>query len=316
MNYLKDYREVFRVILRKLVNSLGLEIASVIIMQENTLEVLEANVRGRFVPVDNKKSEKRFKAAFTALKTGKPVVVRDVDNTVLFEKRTDEHVKNIVCFPFRVKNDIRGVFNLTNRKKKWDLKILEIAKLIIDQGIISIDNARLYEMAITDGLTGLYIHRFFQIRLSEELLRAQKNNISLSLVMFDIDHFKKFNDKYGHQTGDRVLETVSEVIRENIRKGIDTAARYGGEEFAVIIPETDCHGAYAFAERLREKISKKELYFEDKRLFVNVSLGVASYPVHAKTKTDIICKADNALYYSKEHGRNCSTIYSEECSNG
>jgi diguanylate cyclase (GGDEF)-like protein len=138
-----------------------------------------------------------------------------------------------------------------------------------------------------------------------ELEKSRRYNHPLSFIISDIDHFKSFNDTYGHQIGDFVLEETAKVLRTAVRN-VDLAARYGGEEFVAVLPETDYKGAFTFAERLRKLIESK--VYEDQKsgqkLRVTVSIGVASYPLHSRDRTEIIKKADAALYIAKESGRN------------
>ncbi|MDD5067151.1 MAG: diguanylate cyclase [bacterium] len=184
-------------------------------------------------------------------------------------------------------------------------------KLLSSSVAIALNNARLYEMAITDGLTRLYVHRHFQFRLQEELQRHRRSNKPLSLIMFDIDHFKKFNDYYGHQTGDFILKELSQVSRSLFRS-TDSLFRYGGEEIAVLLPETDPDNAYMLAEKLRKTVESHAFTFQNDSFKVTISQGVSTYePVKRKelSKDKLIKMADEALYYSKNNGRNKTTFY-------
>ncbi|MEB3198510.1 MAG: sensor domain-containing diguanylate cyclase [Candidatus Sericytochromatia bacterium] len=172
----------------------------------------------------------------------------------------------------------------------------------------AIENARLYELATTDGLTRLYIRRHFEHRLAEELRRAERYGTPLSVLIMDIDHFKRFNDTYGHQTGDEVLKAVARTIRASVRD-VDVPGRYGGEELLVLMPETDMSGALAMAERVREAIAGCRVSGPGgEALHVTVSVGVATWPRHARTATALLEAADRALYRSKASGRNCSHV--------
>ena len=166
-------------------------------------------------------------------------------------------------------------------------------------------NEKLRKLSIIDGLTGLYNHRYFQERLREEFERTRRYRHSLSLIMLDIDYFKKVNDTYGHLFGDFVLKELARIIKESLRK-TDIAARYGGEEFALILPETEIQGASALGERLRSRVEKHSFQMKGISLHITISLGAASiFPAESsKTPRDLIETADKALYYSKTHGRN------------
>jgi len=165
-------------------------------------------------------------------------------------------------------------------------------------------NRQLQDLANRDGLTGLHNHRYFHEQLSKDFLRARRYHESLSCILLDIDHFKKFNDTHGHQTGDVVLSTLGHVIEKSIRDS-DFAARYGGEEFALILYHTDGPHSYEVAERLRRMVEDHEVHDKGNVLRVTISVGVATFPNDAihDSKALIEC-ADKALYRAKENGRN------------
>ncbi|MHB8894521.1 MAG: diguanylate cyclase [Candidatus Geothermincolia bacterium] len=183
-----------------------------------------------------------------------------------------------------------------------------ILGLVQNQVTIVIDNARLYEaarqLAITDGLTKIYNHRFFQELFEKEYKRSDRYNTIFSLIMLDIDHFKKVNDTYGHLCGDEILKGLAVLIKSCLRS-MDIVARYGGEEFAVLLPETNGPEAYQTAERIRRSVEDTTFMGTEQGLRVTVSQGVATYPCEGvHERQDIIAKADGALYEAKENGRN------------
>jgi len=157
------------------------------------------------------------------------------------------------------------------------------------------------DLSLTDGLTGLYNHRSFQERLSRELERAYKYDLIFSLIMMDIDDFKKYNDTYGHLEGDHLLRSLSQMLKYTLRE-TDFIARYGGEEFAIILPETNKQGGVIAAERIR-RIIEAQTFGKEKRR-VTASFGVSSYPEDGVYKDVIIKKADDALYTAKKDGKN------------
>jgi diguanylate cyclase (GGDEF)-like protein len=160
--------------------------------------------------------------------------------------------------------------------------------------------------AITDGLTGLFNRRHFTQTLRHEISRARRHKSKVSLVLFDIDDFKKLNDTKGHPEGDKVLVRTAALIKEGVRE-IDVASRYGGEEFAVVLPETSRTGAFVVADRVRQRV---ENHFRRTRGVSNVTLsgGVASFPDDATTFQDLVKKADLGLYRSKAAGKNRITL--------
>ena len=172
--------------------------------------------------------------------------------------------------------------------------------------------AELYErLAHTDGLTDLYNYRFFQQLLSVEMSRAQRFHRPLSLIMLDIDHFKAYNDAYGHQAGDQALRRLAALLQRSSRS-YDLVARYGGDEFVIILPETEKETAAEVAERIRACVEQTSPTGQDVRPGhpLTTSLGIASFPQDATDTGDLIRKADRALYQAKSAGRNCSYSYS------
>lgn len=163
---------------------------------------------------------------------------------------------------------------------------------------------KLQEDANTDGLTKCYNKMYFNNKLDLEVKKSKVTGQPLSLIIFDLDHFKHLNDNYGHDAGDYVLKEKAELLRDNgIRKG-DVFARYGGEEFVVLLPNTNLKQAFEIAERLRKLVESHEFVYEGKRLPVTASIGVADYRQGVNTGTDLFKRADSAVYKSKEGGRN------------
>ncbi len=212
--------------------------------------------------------------------------------------------------PLISKGGINGIIILAERinHEDFDESEKEFLVNIASLAGIAIHNASLYEMATTDMMTTLKIHHFFQALLIEELERARNSGRPLSLIMADIDHFKNFNDTYGHQAGDRIIINVAHVIRESIRQ-IDTASRYGGEEFAIILPGTDSEEAMLVADRIRLGVEKEAIDYNGQKLNVTISLGVTEYDMNTDRESkEILSRADKALYQSKKNGRNLVTV--------
>jgi two-component system, cell cycle response regulator len=168
----------------------------------------------------------------------------------------------------------------------------------------ALEHARTRRLASTDGLTEVYNHRTFHERLAQEIARANRYSRPLSLLMIDVDHFKLYNDTYGHPQGDIVLHDLARLLREMSRTS-DTVARCGGEEFAVILPETDSIGAQQIGQRLREQVERH--LFPGKEIMpggaLTISVGVATH-APAGSKDALLQAADTALYTAKREGRN------------
>jgi len=162
---------------------------------------------------------------------------------------------------------------------------------------------RLEYLSLHDELTGLPNRRAFHRYVEEELARAERFTQPFGLIILDLDHFKQVNDRHGHQTGDRVLKLLAEVLREEVRT-IDRPARLGGEEFAVLLPGTGLSGAHGVAERIRERMAREVTDLGKVALRVTVSAGVAAYPDHGAGIDPLVAKADKALYVAKSKGRN------------
>jgi two-component system cell cycle response regulator len=182
---------------------------------------------------------------------------------------------------------------------------IRAAKRIIDlQKELMESNRRLELLSITDGLTKLHNHRHFQDELARAFEESQRYHRPLSLVIADLDFFKKVNDTYGHAVGDEVLKAVSAIFQQSIRS-TDLAARYGGEEFALMLPETELQDAIAFAEKLRSLVASSPIETQAGPIQLTISLGVASVPhslIHSAK--ELIITADKALYRAKKNGRN------------
>ena len=193
--------------------------------------------------------------------------------------------------------------------------VLTASALLAATGLVALHRAsanrliaRLSDVARTDPLTGLLNRRGFEQLLETELERSRRSGRPLSLIVGDLDHFKRLNDRFGHGAGDSALERLS-VILNTAKRRIDTAARIGGEEFAVVLPDSDQHAAYILAERMRREV-RETFASEPSRL--TISLGVATFPLHATTAEALIARADESLYAAKALGRDRSALYSEQ----
>lgn len=195
--------------------------------------------------------------------------------------------------------------------RAWEEEELRMVQTVADHLAVGISHARLFrhieEQAITDELTGVFNKRYFLDRLDREIQFAERSGHPVSLVLFDLDHFKTLNDTYGHPAGDAALRYVGQTMR-NVVRTVDVCARYGGEEFAVIMPSTDGESATLVAERLRTAISSREL---EKTGRITASFGVSSYPGTAVRPDDLVEEADRALYAAKVGGRDRVCLYSK-----
>ena len=207
--------------------------------------------------------------------------------------------------------DIRDMMTAVNQAeidrfilKPWDNDYLEVQMLeALQTHLLLTEKSQLQHLAITDIVTGLKNHRYFQELLRREIERSKRHSRPLSLIMVDIDHFKKFNDQFGHPEGDKALAMVAQTLTYGLRT-VDTVARYGGEEFAIVLPETELLAASEIAERLRKSV--EAIQFSDPRK-LTISLG-ATQLRDGENSESIVRRADEALYQSKGKGRNCATF--------
>ena len=225
--------------------------------------------------------------------------------------------KHTLHLPIVIGDKVRGLIHLARRTNEpFNTSDLDSTSQFTGIFITSIKNALIHKrtekLAFTDPLTELFNHRYFQETLSHEFTRAKRYTKPLSLMLIDIDFFKRFNDTYGHLVGDKVLRHVATVFKKSVREQIDTVARYGGEEFAVILPETSIEGASRFAERIRAAVEESRVIDEDRELSITLSIGVACTKItNCEKPSDLIEASDLALYKAKDTGRNRVTTFKE-----
>ncbi len=248
-----------------------------------------------------------------AARTHKAIYVTDLkkDDRYLNYKGKLPAAGSLLSMPLLSKNRLCGVLNLHHPETDgFSEDSIKLARAVTNQVAVAVENTQLYEQAkrqsITDELTGLANRRHFQTILQREIVQAQRYSSNISMIMADIDNFKRYNDTHGHLQGDIALKKVASILLQNTR-GIDMVARFGGEEFVILLPKTTISGARITAEKLREIVAAEE--FEGERESqpggsVTISLGVASYPEHTSNMELLLDMADQALYRAKESGRN------------
>ena len=224
--------------------------------------------------------------------------------------------RGLLMLPLVAKDQSIGLVELFSRTTvRMNDQRLQLARTMANEAAMALENARLYEdarnLADHDPLTGFYNHRFVHERLGEEVVRAQRARRPLSMLMLDLDDFKLVNDTFGHLFGDRVLTWTAELIRSTLRAS-DIPARYGGDEFAIILPETDHDEARRAAERILEAFRSRAFVGEQRGpVPISASIGVATYPEHGRTPTDLIAAADKALYTVKRDGGHDAAVAAE-----
>ncbi len=239
----------------------------------------------------------------------------DFTQSKYFKGKRNARFKNnfFLCVPLMIENKILGVINLNDSEKGFiSVSDLDYILSVLEFVALSLSNALLHEktevLSVTDGLTRLYDHRYMIRVIESEFERSRRYGAPLSLLMMDIDHFKKVNDSYGHQKGDEVLIAFAGVMNKLCRNS-DTAARYGGEEFVVVLPQTRKDGAMVIAERIRKEMADIRFPFKDTEFSVSVSCGLAELNLESmKSPADLIHSADTALYKAKQNGRDRTEV--------
>lgn len=249
--------------------------------------------------------------------TGKAILCMDCDNDERFKNyETGNDIKSpetLISAPLSLHGNIMGVINLTDRsnRRPFNQEDLDLLQAIVNQMAMSIDNARLHDLSISDSLTELYIRRFFEIRLEDEIKRARRFNFPLTLVMFDVDDLSKVNENQSRKAGDIVLYEIARILKDSVR-ATDIPARFGEEEFAVILAHTTAEQALIFAERLRERIAAQKIKTLNDEVQVTVSIGIGEYEPSIERHYQLVEHTQKALEKSKKQGKNRTTTWKKE----
>jgi len=245
------------------------------------------------------------------------LLITDTKNDFRFHAlKSGELLRSLMIAPMVINGEIKGFIRIESPwPNLFNVDDLRLLTIVTDIAAIATENARLYqqqeELAITDGLTGLYLRRFFNQRFEEEINRYQVHGIVFSLMIIDVDYFKHINDRLGHLAGDQVLVQLTRILQQQVRS-IDILSRYGGEEFALLLPNTNAEGALVMAERIRRCIEKTKFIAINQTVKVTISIGVGECPLNATTINKLIKATDHALYGAKRTGRNQVTLASTE----
>jgi len=223
----------------------------------------------------------------------------------------DDHIVSEICIPLLKDDTVLGIFNVESTELgKLTESDVDLLTSIAGPISVAVDNARLHtelkKMATTDAVTGLSNRHVFEQSLTAEMERAERSQTPLSLIIFDIDYFKQYNDKWGHPAGDTRLRAVADIIKVILRK-YDIAARYGGDEFAIILENCDQPSAEKFALRLSQGtlVGAPSLPLDDDGIpGYTLSIGIATFPQDATHANELLIAADNAALRAKQHGKN------------
>lgn len=248
------------------------------------------------------------------VKTMQPLLIEDTKNDYRFDveriiPQDARDIGSLISVPLMVGNKALGILRIDSPKENhFATEDLRFLTTIGDLGAVAIENAQLYErveqLAIKDGLTGLYLRRYLLERMPEEVSRQLRRKNQLAFLMFDLDKFKQYNDRFGHIAGDIVLRTVGMLLTDLFNEPGMLICRYGGEEFSVLLPDCSRQKALELAEEARRKVSEQTIILRREKTRITVSIGVAIFPKDAQNPRELIHKADQALYKAKEKGRN------------
>ena len=307
-----DIEQVYKAVVTQIMKILPCENCTLFLLDKPNKRLEPRATRGRAVNLlEHFVFEKGQGVSGWVASRGKQVVIHDLDKApnVLNVESLPARIRSFVAMPMRVHNTVVGVLHVSHADPNiFSPDDIALLAIIAGQAAVTIERTEelhnLETLAITDGLTRTYNHRYFQMRLEDELKRCKRYRLPLSMLIIDVDHFKAINDQYGHASGDAVLRDMGTLLRQCMRD-TEIVARWGGEEFGVLLPQTSAEQAYIAAERLRVSVETRDFRSVDGQpIRVTISLGLAGYPVNGAAHSELIEAADRALYAAKRGGRN------------
>jgi diguanylate cyclase (GGDEF)-like protein len=245
-----------------------------------------------------------------AAETGQPLLIRDYQTWDGRSPTLEKHNWHAtIVSPLLSGHDLVGAIALADSRKnrRFTPANIRLLTMFAQQAAIAVQNARLFndvqQLAMTDPLTGLYNRRHFFELAKREVSRALRMNVPLSLLMLDVDYFKKVNDTFGHGVGDSVLCTIADMCSNRLR-AVDLLGRYGGDEFIFVLPETDAEGARVVGNDLLKTIEQASIENDEREVHVTISIGISTLSSSVQNLERLLVLADEALYEAKEAGRN------------
>ena len=315
-----DPAQTYQTIVTQMADLMNAERGSLLLLDESANALTVTAARGMRAALDELRPIPAGEGiAGSVLREGLPLV-GTVDT--LGQADSPERgykTKSFISYPISIGNRRFGVLNLTDKigGGSYEASDLGVLDLVAPQIALAIERASWQQranqfqlMSITDPLTGLHNRRYLEARLTEELSRSKRYNYPLSFMMIDIDDFKLYNDRNGHQAGDRALEITAQCLRAALRK-VDVASRYGGEEFSILLPQTTLQEAGVLADRIRRKILSAAFPHGKSQPLgaVTVSIGLSTFSASLDSAEAIVRAADRALYHAKGHGKNRAYAY-------
>ncbi len=314
-----DINELLKFVSDIILGVMGVSNSTIIMLDESKkrLKIHTTNIRDK-TEISILNDNINCEVLFDVLSSGKPILNNFVDSDeYVFAKGRE--VSSLICIPLLTKARKYGLVLIEHKYyNAFDNENVRLLDIIGQQVGIAIENAELYqqmqEFARIDGLTGIYNRLYFQERYEMEFSKAVDEKYELSLAIFDVDYFKRFNDTYGHLFGDKVIRTIAELVSSSLRS-TDIIARYGGEEFIILFPHTSLSEAHEKVESLRSIISQAIIKDELITASMTASFGISNYPECTVSPKELLKSADTALYEAKASGRNCVKIADTELLN-
>ncbi len=312
-----DISELLGNVIDKVLHATGFNAVGIFLFDQHTRKVVLMAHRGVSNGLLRNAERMKFNEDFTALvaRSGKSIIVQDVstESRVRPMGFEGEGIESFAVVPIMSKEQVLGVVAIGSHSvHQFPLSTMRLLDTITMQIGMAIDNARLYEralhLAFTDNLTGLYNRRYLLDQLDREFARVARNESSISLLMIDLDGLKKINDQFGHNEGDVVLKKVAKILKQNTRSS-DVASRWGGDEFVLLAPDTDSKSAYILAERIRYQVEHCLPKVAGQELTITISVGLAAYPGSVSCVTELLKRADDAMYNAKGLGKNQVCVY-------
>jgi diguanylate cyclase (GGDEF)-like protein len=290
--------------------------AAVFLVEEEGLHMVAAKgfpvqtgMIGQYYPIDNRLFQEMHRR-------GQPIIISDASVDKRFEGWGNvTHIRGWIGIPLLAMGKAIGCLTIDSSEiNAYDVADAALVQSFANEAAIAIEKARLFQqvqqLAVTDPLTGLYNRRYFFDVGQKEYRRALRTHRPLSIILLDVDHFKSFNDTYGHLVGDRVLIAMARQCQLAVRE-LDIVARYGGEEFVIMLPETGIEAACSVAERIREVLAQMTIDIGERAVWVSVSFGVAEADEDCEDLETLFQRADKALYVTKATGRGRISVWNE-----
>lgn len=307
-----DMEQVYKAVVAQAQQLIPCENCTLFLFDANRRQLNARATRGRVVNLlDHYAFEKGHGVSGWVAGRGKPLIIPDLtrEPNLLNVELLPPRIRSFIAMPLKVRNEVIGILNISHSQPNaFSGEDMQLLTILAGQAAVTIERTETFHtletLAITDGLTHVYNHRYFQMRLDDELKRCKRYHTNLTLMLLDIDHFKAINDRYGHASGDAVLRELATLLRRSVRD-TEIVARYGGEEFALILPQTALDEALIAANRVRANIEAQTFQTADGQdIRLTVSIGMATAPTHGISRSELITQTDRALYAAKDAGRN------------